>query len=253
MIPIEENISSIDRDFNTNHSGDLMTILRLKNKAQLGIYDYQYISTEGPLEKSYSDIGLTSDQVVSNISGTNGSQVDISSKRTRYSPEVISREPTSHNKTNKDNCDQNDVKHSVIRAATTLLLMKKGTHTKIPTAKIIWIKNPNKTSQHKGTSTLNLSRDNQITSEDSGEYRETSLYPQTHETWVGNQRRFRRNPRSQKRIPRKRSFSETKEYRLLQTYLKVLDTDGNIRRVKAALDTQSNVSYAEPYLGTTRP
>ena len=59
-------------------------------------------------------------------------------------------------------------------------------------------------------------------------------------------RKIRRNTK------RKRSLSETKEYRLLQTCLRVPNFNGNIRRVKVALDTQSNVSYAEPYLGTPR-
>ena len=47
-------------------------------------------------------------------------------------------------------------------------------------------------------------------------------------------------------------FSETEQYRLLRTYLKVLDCNGNVRKIKVALDTQSNVSYAKPYLGIPR-
>ncbi len=48
-------------------------------------------------------------------------------------------------------------------------------------------------------------------------------------------------------------YSETKRYRLLRTYLKVLDINGITRRVQVALDTQSNVSYAKPHLGIPRP
>ena len=57
-------------------------------------------------------------------------------------------------------------------------------------------------------------------------------------------RKRRRNPVS---------FSETKSYRLLRTYLNVLDNTGVVRRVQAALDTQSNVSYAKLGLGIPRP
>ena len=82
----------------------------------------------------------------------------------------------------------------------------------------------------------------------------SSVNNSSHHTWIGSQgsdkreflRKIRRNTK------RKRSLSETKEYRLLQTCLRVLDFKRNIRRVKVALDTQSNVSDAEPYLGTPR-
>ena len=47
-------------------------------------------------------------------------------------------------------------------------------------------------------------------------------------------------------------FSETIPYRLLRTYLKVLDRNGMIKRVQVALDTQSNVSYARLDLGIPR-
>ena len=47
-------------------------------------------------------------------------------------------------------------------------------------------------------------------------------------------------------------FSETEQYRLLRTYLTVLDRDGITRRVQVALDTQSNVSYAKIHLGVPR-
>ena len=50
----------------------------------------------------------------------------------------------------------------------------------------------------------------------------------------------------------KLQFSETERYRLLRTYLKVLDRDGIVRRVQVALDTQSNVSYCENHLGIPR-
>ena len=67
-----------------------------------------------------------------------------------------------------------------------------------------------------------------------------------------------------KHLPRKRKcnrkkkkgkpcFSETIPYRLLRTYIRVLDRNGVVRRVQAALDTQSNVSYARLDLGTPRP
>ena len=71
---------------------------------------------------------------------------------------------------------------------------------------------------------------------------------------MGSQRSDKRkfSTKIRKDTKRIKSLSETKEYRLLQTYLRVLDINGNIRRVKVALDTQSNVSYAEPYLGTPR-
>ena len=62
---------------------------------------------------------------------------------------------------------------------------------------------------------------------------------------------IRKNKFPQKR--KKPAYSETKEYRLVRTYLKVLDKNGTVRRVQVALDTQSNVSYAKPHLGTPRP
>ena len=78
MIPIGENISKTTREYTSDHSGKNIPILRLNNKAQLSVYDYQYISPGGPLEKSYNNIGLTSDQVVSNIAEADGSQVSVS-------------------------------------------------------------------------------------------------------------------------------------------------------------------------------
>ena len=47
-------------------------------------------------------------------------------------------------------------------------------------------------------------------------------------------------------------YSETERYRLLRTYIRIIDRNGITRRVQAALDTQSNVSYAKMHLGTPR-
>ena len=52
--------------------------------------------------------------------------------------------------------------------------------------------------------------------------------------------------RSKERKKEKSTFSETENYRLLRTYLRVLDINGTIRRVLVALDTQFNVSYTKP-------
>ena len=72
-------------------------------------------------------------------------------------------------------------------------------------------------------------------------------------TMVTKQNKKKRKSQRQRRRDRKRSmYSETKRYRLLQTYLLVMDCHGKMRRVKAALDTQSNVSYAKKYLGQKR-
>ena len=206
LTPIEGNISNNIQDYFPDHSGKNIPILRLNNKAQLDIYDYQYIPPGGPLEKSYNNIGLTSDQVVSNISETDGSQVSVSCDKPGHEQEINSREPTSHNKTRKENCDQNNVKPSVIRAADILLRMKKGFHLKIPTARIIWVRNPVMTSSPRKISTLDLSKSSGKTSESSITHRETSLYKQSHETWIGTQRRFRRNSKYRRRNPRKRFF-----------------------------------------------
>ena len=58
--------------------------------------------------------------------------------------------------------------------------------------------------------------------------------------------------RSEEMKKEKSTFSETENYRLLRTYLEVLDLSGTIRRVLVAVDTQSNVSYAKPTLGEPR-
>jgi hypothetical protein len=70
---------------------------------------------------------------------------------------------------------------------------------------------------------------------------------------VTNQNKKKRKSQKQRGKDKKRHvYSETKKYRLLQVYLSVLDKHGKIRRVKAALDTQSNVSYAKRHLGQKR-
>jgi len=60
------------------------------------------------------------------------------------------------------------------------------------------------------------------------------------------------NRRNRKRKASKPCYSETRRYRLLRVYMKVLDRNGNIRRTQVALDTQSNISYARRHLGTDR-
>ena len=77
-------------------------------------------------------------------------------------------------------------------------------------------------------------------------------------TMVNNQntrkKTRKRKSRRRRENDRKRALnSETKEYRLLQTYLLVMDCHGRMKRIKAALDTQSNVSYAKEHLGQPRP
>ena len=62
-------------------------------------------------------------------------------------------------------------------------------------------------------------------------------------------KRCKVNTKSRKKRPH---YSETRRYRLLQVYVKVRDRCGKILRVKAALDTQSNVSYAKEHLGKPR-
>ena len=65
-------------------------------------------------------------------------------------------------------------------------------------------------------------------------------------------RKRKRRRRSSKRRQNKVRYSETTRYRLLQTYIYVRDHQGKVQRVKAALDTQSNVSYTKRHLGTPR-
>ena len=65
-------------------------------------------------------------------------------------------------------------------------------------------------------------------------------------------KRKRSKSKSREEKKGKPRFSETKNYRLLRTYLKVLDQDGITRRIQVALDTQSNVSYAKEHLGIPR-
>ena len=73
-------------------------------------------------------------------------------------------------------------------------------------------------------------------------------------TMVTKQNKKKRKSQKQRRTDKKRQmYSETKRYRLLQVYLSVMDKHGKIRRIKAALDTQSNVSYSKDYLGQKRP
>ena len=82
---------------------------------------------------------------------------------------------------------------------------------------------------------------------------EPRSYPHKETTMVTKQKKKKRKSQKQRRKDKKRSmYSETKRYRLLQTYLLVMDCHGKTRRVKAALDTQSNVSYAKTYLGQKR-
>jgi hypothetical protein len=93
-------------------------------------------------------------------------------------------------------------------------------------------------------------------SETEGSLPEVNTEPRYKETTMvtkQNKKKRKRKSRKQRRRDRKRSmYSETKRYRLLQTYLLVMDCHGKMRRVKAALDTQSNVSYAKKYLGQKR-
>ena len=72
-------------------------------------------------------------------------------------------------------------------------------------------------------------------------------------TKVTNQNTKMRKSQKRRRKDRKRTmYSETKRYRILQTYLSVMDCHGKMRRIKTALDTQSNVSYTKEYLRQKR-
>ncbi|MCP4456460.1 MAG: hypothetical protein GY816_00290, partial [Cytophagales bacterium] len=55
--------------------------------------------------------------------------------------------------------------------------------------------------------------------------------------------------------PKKRKLtpSETEDLRLIQVYIQVMNNDRVIETIKAAIDTQSNVSYAKKRLGKKRP
>ena len=80
-----------------------------------------------------------------------------------------------------------------------------------------------------------------------------SEHKNKHKTLVTNQNKKKRKSQKRRRTDRMRVLdSETKRYRLIQTYLLVKDKHGRTRRVKTALDTQSNVSYAKSYLGQKR-
>ena len=130
----------------------------------------------------------------------------------------------------------------------------------------------NKTHAAQHTKTISLdgsckpTRDSKIT-QDKGNTRddqqkneaENDFSPQ--ETSIGRERYYtfaiNETTRPQKRNKtgkrkRKSTFSETERYRLVRTYLRVLDSNGIIQVVKVALDTQSNVSYAKAYLGIPR-
>ena len=67
-----------------------------------------------------------------------------------------------------------------------------------------------------------------------------------------NKKRKRKSQKRRKKVKKRTLYSETPNYRLLQTYLTVMDRHGKMRRVKVALDTQSNVSYAKTSLGQRR-
>ena len=57
---------------------------------------------------------------------------------------------------------------------------------------------------------------------------------------------------SQNTSDRPKSLYETKGHRLLQCYMEYIDPDGNVKVGKVQLDTQSNVSYCLPNIGTPR-
>ena len=84
----------------------------------------------------------------------------------------------------------------------------------------------------------------------------SSTFPPSEETGRETQNKtLTITGRKKKNRKRKRNqpvYSETTQHRLLRVYMKVLDCHGNIRRVKVALDTQSNISYAKRDLGIKR-
>ena len=52
--------------------------------------------------------------------------------------------------------------------------------------------------------------------------------------------------------PNKRRIAETKEYRLVRVYIPVCKPDGSVQEVLAAIDTQSNVTFAAPEISILR-
>ncbi len=77
------------------------------------------------------------------------------------------------------------------------------------------------------------------------------------ETWRGIGFSIRGESRAPKKNrdtpdPDKRCRTETEEYRLVRVYIPVVKPDGSVQEILAAIDTQSNVSFAAPEMSIPR-